>query len=141
MLQKITEDKRSLSIGSGYTATQKIFARVLYSRCECLLFLLLVFVLSESCSLSHILLMFAPAVLNEPDSLPGLTSRLMNRWSCSTILLRYLTLRNSVALVRGSSARRASIAGGNHRIFIRLYNSRRLASHSNDRHANNSKHR
>ncbi len=31
------------------------------------------------------------AVLNEPNPIPGLTSRLMNLWSCSTILLRYLT--------------------------------------------------
>ncbi len=31
------------------------------------------------------------AVLNEPNPIPRLTSRLMNLWSCSTILLRYLT--------------------------------------------------
>ena len=29
------------------------------------------------------------AVLKEPNPIPGLTNRLLPRWSCSTILLRY----------------------------------------------------
>jgi hypothetical protein len=65
-------------------------------------------------------------VLKEPNSIPGFTSRLMNRWSCSTILLRYLTLRSSVVLVRVWSAIRLSIAGGNHRILIYIYDWRCL---------------
>jgi len=52
------------------------------------------------------------AVLNEPNPIPGLTNRLMNRWSCSTMLLRYLTGRSSVVSVRVWSLVSESIAGG-----------------------------
>ncbi len=36
----------------------------------------------------------SPGVLNEPNPMPGLTNRFMPRWSCSTILFRYLICRN-----------------------------------------------
>ena len=44
------------------------------------------------------------AVLNEPNPIPGLVNRLMNLWSCSTRLLRYLFCRNSTLSGNSSSA-------------------------------------
>ena len=35
------------------------------------------------------------AVLNDPNPIPDLINRFMARWSCSTILIRYLFCRNS----------------------------------------------
>jgi hypothetical protein len=46
---------------------------------KCFLFLLLEFVLYESYSLLHNLSRNAKAVLNEPNPIPGLTSRLIAR--------------------------------------------------------------
>jgi hypothetical protein len=40
------------------------------------------------------------AVLKEKKPIPGLTSRLMNRWSCSTRLFRYLLCRSSQETAR-----------------------------------------
>ncbi len=66
------------------------------------------------------------AVLNEPNPIAELTNRFIARWSCSTILLRYLTLRSSVVSPRVWSLLSESIAGGNHRILIYIYDSRLL---------------
>lgn len=39
-------------------------------------------------------LMVRRAVLKDPNPIPGLTNRFIPRWSCSTMLLRYLLFRN-----------------------------------------------
>jgi hypothetical protein len=52
------------------------------------------------------------AVLNEPNPNPGLVSRLINLWSCSTRLFKNLTCRSSVVLVSCSEVLRSSTAGG-----------------------------
>lgn len=65
------------------------------------------------------------AVLKEPNPIPGLTSRFMNRWSCSTMLLRYLTGRSEVVLVRVLSAIRSSIAFGNIAAFLSTFRKER----------------
>ncbi len=109
VLQKLFKDRAFLSISSRSRSNSENLRHRLR---VCLLFRFPVFVLFESCSLPHILLMNARAVLNEPKPIPGLISRLINRWSCSTILLRYLTLRSSVVSVRVRSALSLSIAGG-----------------------------
>lgn len=51
-------------------------------------------------------------VLNEPNPVPGLTSCLVNRWSGSTMLLRYLALRSKDVCGRVLSAFNSLIAGG-----------------------------
>lgn len=103
---------------------QKFDPRILLDL-KCHLFLRLEFVLYESCSLLRSPSSNAKAVLNEPNPIPGLTNRRMNRWSCSTILLRYLTGRSSEVLGRVSSAFNSSIAGwGISGILIHIYDSR-----------------
>jgi len=109
VLQKLFEDRKILLSGSLYAATPKIFdtdcgTRLLFEKQPSAAVVLLDlsrhlwqhpgFVLSGSCSSPHILSTFASAVLKELKPIPGLTSRLINRWSCSTILLSYLTLRS-----------------------------------------------
>ena len=61
------------------------------------LLLLLEFGPCGSCSSLHNLSRNARAVLNEPNLIPGLTNRLMNLWSCSTILFAYLNDCQAVA--------------------------------------------
>jgi hypothetical protein len=48
----------------------------------------IMFILSYPCNVFQ-------AVSTEKKPIPGLTSRLMKRWSCSTMVLRYLTCRSS----------------------------------------------
>jgi len=49
---------------------------------------------------------------NEPKPSPGLTSLFIKRWSCSILLLRYLTCLNSQAFERIPSSFSSSTAGG-----------------------------
>ena len=77
---------------------QKFETRILLVP-ECLLWQHLELVPCGSCSSLHILSRFASRSLNEAP-IPGLTNRLMNRWSSSTMLLRYKTCRSSVVSPR-----------------------------------------
>ncbi len=52
------------------------------------------------------------AVLNEENPIPGLTNRLIDRWSCSILLFRYLTCRNSQSSANNSDFLSSSIAMG-----------------------------
>ncbi len=52
------------------------------------------------------------AVLKEQNPIPGLTNRLMARWSCSTMLLRYLICRNFTILESFLAALSKDIAFG-----------------------------
>ena len=49
---------------------------------------LIMFITSYPCNVLH-------AVSKEKKPMPGLTSRLMNRWSCSIRLFKYFTCRSS----------------------------------------------
>src|SRR5258708_32579599 len=54
----------------------------------CICPFLIMFIASYTCNVRQ-------AVSNEKKPIPGFTSRLMNRWSCTTRLLRYLLCRSS----------------------------------------------
>src|SRR5258708_38675639 len=54
----------------------------------CICPFLIMFIASYPCNVRQ-------AVSNEKKPIPGFTSRLMKRWSCSTRLLRYLLCRSS----------------------------------------------
>lgn len=56
-----------------------------------------IFILSYPCNVFH-------AVLKEKKPMPGLTSRLTNRWSCSIRVLRYLLCRSSHEAARSPAA-------------------------------------
>src|SRR5947209_9722529 len=66
---------------------------------------LIMFITSYPCSVR-------PAVSTEKKPIPGLTSRLMNRWSCSIRLFRYLTCLSSTDAGRIPAALRSAIALG-----------------------------
>src|ERR1700716_604538 len=59
----------------------------------CICPFLIMFIASYPCSVRQ-------AVSKEKKPIPGFTSRLMKRWSCSTRLLRYLLCRSSQDAVR-----------------------------------------
>src|SRR5260370_5511746 len=52
------------------------------------------------------------AVSNEKKPMPGLTRRLMNRWSCSIRLLRYFTCLNSTCSAKIPAALSSALALG-----------------------------
>src|SRR5712692_11713077 len=65
----------------------------------------IMFITSYPCSVR-------PAVSKEKKPIPGLTSRLMKRWSCSTRLFKYLTCLSSTDAGRIPAALSSAMAFG-----------------------------
>ena len=63
----------------------------------CICLLRIIFITLYPCNVFH-------AVSKEKNPNPGLASRLMNRWSCSMRLLRYLLCRSSQEAARSPAA-------------------------------------
>ncbi len=99
VLQKLSKDRAFLSISSCLCSNFKKLRHEFYLTLDVTFFYSLNLSFSDHVH-CFVTLNDRLAVLKEPDPIPGLTSRLINRWSCSTILLRYLTLRSSAVLVR-----------------------------------------
>ncbi len=96
VLQKLIENRKLLGEGIDHAATPKIsamnFTRSLTAPFStfsiCPFFII--------CKISYPLIV-RRAVLNDLNPLPGLTNHLINLWSCSIRLFKYLFCRSSTA--------------------------------------------
>jgi len=111
VLQKLVEDRKLLEKGIDYVATPKISAMNFTRSLTALFPTFSICPFFNRCIISYPFIV-RRAVLNDLNPIPGLTSRLINRWSCSTRLLRYLFYRNFTLSDNSDFAFISSIAFG-----------------------------